>query len=233
MFKRRVVVDLKNICLLCGDRAGRHAESDWACPTGESGFSKTDFFLSPEEEAFNLRGWTQKRECANCGRIKHTCCSKRLENYCFFCCDKKRHKKQEPPKPIQVPIEVKPVITSSRSLKQVIIINTDLGMSIGKSCSQAAHAGTLIYEVNRADQEAALQWIASGMTTIVLGGTLKEITELEATLDKAGILAVMIMDEGRTEIPPGSITALGIGPIAKEKIDPFTKGFKLLKAVEK
>ncbi|PIX43420.1 peptidyl-tRNA hydrolase, partial [archaeon CG_4_8_14_3_um_filter_38_5] len=37
-----------------------------------------------------------------------------------------------------------------------------------------------------------------------------------------------IRDAGRTQIPPNTITALGIGPDNEEKIDKIVKNLKLL-----
>ncbi|EQD31489.1 Peptidyl-tRNA hydrolase, PTH2 domain protein, partial [mine drainage metagenome] len=38
----------------------------------------------------------------------------------------------------------------------------------------------------------------------------------------------LVTDAGLTEIPPGSKTALGVGPWMSEEIDPITKSLKLL-----
>jgi PTH2 family peptidyl-tRNA hydrolase len=39
----------------------------------------------------------------------------------------------------------------------------------------------------------------------------------------------MISDAGRTQVDPGTITVLGVGPDASEKINKITGSFKLLR----
>jgi PTH2 family peptidyl-tRNA hydrolase len=43
-----------------------------------------------------------------------------------------------------------------------------------------------------------------------------------------GLVAELIRDAGKTQIPSGSVTALGIGPDEEEKIDKLVKDLKLL-----
>ncbi|HIH50123.1 TPA: peptidyl-tRNA hydrolase, partial [Candidatus Micrarchaeota archaeon] len=38
----------------------------------------------------------------------------------------------------------------------------------------------------------------------------------------------LVSDAGLTQLPPGTKTALGVGPWRSSEIDQFTKGFKLL-----
>jgi PTH2 family peptidyl-tRNA hydrolase len=52
--------------------------------------------------------------------------------------------------------------------------------------------------------------------------------ELKVKASKAKLVVELIRDAGRTQIEPGSITALGIGPDADDKIDLIIKDLKLL-----
>jgi len=45
---------------------------------------------------------------------------------------------------------------------------------------------------------------------------------LRAEADQLGIPAAIVVDAGLTEIPPGTVTALGLGPVANKKMDKLT-----------
>ncbi|MDD3421730.1 MAG: aminoacyl-tRNA hydrolase, partial [Methanocellales archaeon] len=57
---------------------------------------------------------------------------------------------------------------------------------------------------------------------------LNELFELEAEAKRFGLSNAMIEDAGLTEVPPGTITALGIGPAKNEELDKLTGNLKLL-----
>ncbi len=44
----------------------------------------------------------------------------------------------------------------------------------------------------------------------------------------AGIAAALVQDAGMTEVPPGTITALGLGPAKSEDLDKITGDLALL-----
>ncbi len=111
--------------------------------------------------------------------------------------------------------------------KQCIIIRADLKLSKGKVAVQAAHASLLSYE--RASTRDRARWIAQGQKKVVLRvDSLKELYELKEKADKLGLPCVIVEDAGLTEVPPGTVTALGIGPASAEKIDMITSHLKLL-----
>lgn len=96
-------------------------------------------------------------------------------------------------------------------IKQVIIINGALNMSPGKMAAQACHAA--VEAAFRADATVLGQWRKHGITKIILRG--KDADYLQALLAKANaeqLPTYLVTDEGRTEIAPGSVTALAIGP---------------------
>ena len=111
--------------------------------------------------------------------------------------------------------------------KQCIIIREDLKLSKGKAAAQTAHASILSYELaavrNRKD------WRAQGQKKVVLKvNSLDEIYELEKEAKKLGLPVAIVEDAGLTEIPPGTVTAIGIGPASAEEIDKVTKDLQLL-----
>lgn len=112
-------------------------------------------------------------------------------------------------------------------MKQVLIINTDLGMSIGKTAAQAAHAA--VGAAERCGPVTLAQWRQEGVTKIVLKGkNTQALSELWGTARMLDLPCFLVTDEGRTEVPPGSTTALGIGPADDKVIDTLTRKLPLL-----
>jgi PTH2 family peptidyl-tRNA hydrolase len=111
--------------------------------------------------------------------------------------------------------------------KQCIIIRQDLKLSRGKLAVQVAHAAVSASE--HADASARRAWKDGGQKKIVLQvKTLSEMYELKMDAEAAGLPASLITDAGLTEIPPGTVTALGIGPALSERLDGVTGELQLV-----
>jgi PTH2 family peptidyl-tRNA hydrolase len=111
--------------------------------------------------------------------------------------------------------------------KQCLIIRSDIKMSCGKSCAQAAHAAVAAYE--RAGVQARKSWYTEGQKKVVLKVQgERALFELKVLAEQAGIPAALIQDAGLTEIPPGTVTALGLGPAKTEDLDKITSNLSLL-----
>ncbi|MCL5675119.1 MAG: peptidyl-tRNA hydrolase Pth2 [Candidatus Marsarchaeota archaeon] len=115
-------------------------------------------------------------------------------------------------------------------LKQVIVIRSDIEMGKGKMAAQAAHAALMSYlESQKIDKKISDKWIETGEKKIVLKGeNLEMLKKLYEAFKYKGVPCALVSDAGLTELPPGTITALGIGPWSSEEIDKFTKTLKLL-----
>ncbi len=113
--------------------------------------------------------------------------------------------------------------------KQVIILRKDLRMSKGKAAAQASHAA--VAAAMKAYQEKHndfVLWWRTGQRKIILGvDTEEELLEIETKLKTTGVIIVKIDDAGRTQLPPNTTTALGIGPHAMKSVEEITSGLKL------
>jgi PTH2 family peptidyl-tRNA hydrolase len=114
------------------------------------------------------------------------------------------------------------------SLKQVIVMRTDLNIGRGKMVAQGAHASGM-FLVERLTELASdyhakvppeeMLWMMQGMTKICVAAKAQE----------AGLRVHVIIDAGRTEF--GGIptrTSLAIGPNDATAIDPITRHLRLL-----
>lgn len=111
--------------------------------------------------------------------------------------------------------------------KQCLVIRTDIKMSCGKKCAQVAHAAIGAYE--HAGKEVKKAWYSEGQKKVVLKVTSERaLYDLKMAAELAGISCSLIQDAGLTEIPPGTITALGLGPAKSEELDRITGGLQLL-----
>ncbi|MBO4354595.1 MAG: peptidyl-tRNA hydrolase Pth2 [Methanomicrobium sp.] len=111
--------------------------------------------------------------------------------------------------------------------KQCLIIRNDVKMSCGKKCAQLAHAAVGAYE--HADKTVKKLWYAEGMKKVVLKvDSLQALYLIKTNADMAGFSTSLICDAGHTEVEPGTVTALGIGPAKSEELDKITGKLQLL-----
>jgi PTH2 family peptidyl-tRNA hydrolase len=111
--------------------------------------------------------------------------------------------------------------------KQCLVIRNDIKMSCGKRCAQAAHASVGAY--NNADKSLQKAWLTEGQKKVVLrADNERTLFELKVIAERTGISSSLIQDAGMTEIPPGTITALGLGPAKSEDLDKITGTLSLL-----
>lgn len=113
-------------------------------------------------------------------------------------------------------------------MKQVIIVNESLKLPRGKLAAQVAHAAVAAFL--EASDEARRLWLEQGMPKVVLKcETADEIMQFEEAARKRGIPAYLVSDAGRTVVPAGTLTCLGLGPAAEEELDELTGELKLVR----
>lgn len=110
--------------------------------------------------------------------------------------------------------------------KQVIIVRSDLKIGKGKMIAQALHAA--MGSLSLLKNEIVERWEDEGAKKVVLKSNLDELKEIERKLKKRNIPYFIVRDAGLTQLKPGTITALGIGPVEENIIDRITGKLKLL-----
>ncbi|MEM1508712.1 MAG: peptidyl-tRNA hydrolase Pth2 [Thermofilaceae archaeon] len=115
-------------------------------------------------------------------------------------------------------------------MKQVIIVRVDLKMGKGKLAAQVAHAAVTASEITRRERPDWFEkWMQEGQRKVVLKTTsLEELLKLHDEALKLKLPAALISDMGLTQLPPGTTTALAIGPAPEELVDAITGHLRLL-----
>lgn len=111
--------------------------------------------------------------------------------------------------------------------KQAILLREDLNMSKGKMIAQACHASLKAYRKSSEDDRE--DWESKGEKKVALEVAEDQIVQRFEKAKSAGLPAALIKDAGKTEIEPGTITAVGIGPAEGSQIDSITGDLKLIK----
>jgi PTH2 family peptidyl-tRNA hydrolase len=113
------------------------------------------------------------------------------------------------------------------SYKQAILVRDDLDMSTGKMIAQACHASLKAYK--KADSELRSEWESQGEKKVILGVDEEVMQQKKRELEVSGLSFSAVKDAGRTELEPGTETALGVGPAEESEIDSVTGELKLIK----
>lgn len=126
----------------------------------------------------------------------------------------------------------------NENIVEYILVNKELGMSVGKIAGQVAHAQTLIdreynglvtdyfdtnYIGSSEEMNDYYNWLnKNNQVKVVLRA--KESQLLKA-IDMGGI---PVHDNGKTEIVKGSLTVVAFRPQPKSNLENFTKRLQLL-----
>ena len=115
-------------------------------------------------------------------------------------------------------------------LKQVIVVRTDLKMGKGKLAVQVAHASvSALEQARRRNPKWVEAWFAQNQRKIcVKVSSDKELRILKGRIDNEELPNALIEDAGLTQLEPGTLTCLGIGPVPSEIADRYTGELKLL-----
>jgi peptidyl-tRNA hydrolase len=112
-------------------------------------------------------------------------------------------------------------------MKQVIVVNRALGLPKGKLAAQVAHAA--VAALLSASEASARAWLAEGMPKVVVAAENEAaLLDIDAQARARGIPSALIHDAGRTVVPAGTVTCLGLGPADDAAIDALTGALKLV-----
>ena len=112
-------------------------------------------------------------------------------------------------------------------MKQAIVVNAALRLPKGKLAAQVAHAAVGAFL--EAATSAQRTWLEEGMPKMVLkGNSVEELLRLHTLARQRHIPTCLINDAGRTVVPAGTVTCVGIGPASDNEIDKLTGELKLL-----
>ena len=109
--------------------------------------------------------------------------------------------------------------------KQAIILRDDLDMSEGKRIAQACHASLKSYK--KVDKEVKDNWEREGAKKVAL--KYNNLKELKGRADEVDVPSALIKDAGLTELKPGTVTAMGVGPAHEKEVDKITGELELIK----
>jgi len=118
---------------------------------------------------------------------------------------------------------------SNMKYKQMIVVRKDLKMGKGKMAVQASHASIGAYMLaHKKTAETTKAWVNEGMKKVVVYvNSRKELFDLKEEIPKK-IPMFVVSDAGLTQLKPGTVTAMGIGPAENEDLDKYTNHLKLM-----
>jgi peptidyl-tRNA hydrolase len=123
------------------------------------------------------------------------------------------------------------------------IVRESLGMGIGKTAAQCAHAAQMLLlnykdldqkEIYGWSTESIIhyrqiftEWLNTSFRKVVLKADDKEWAKLKLELNNN--LDVIVVDAGLTEIAPNSETVIGLWPMKKSNVSKLVKRLQVLK----
>ena len=118
----------------------------------------------------------------------------------------------------------------NRDYKQVIAVRTDINMSKGKTAVQVAHASVSCCNLaKKIDIDMFDLWQLQGQPKIVVKINSKsDLFELKEKAEFNSLPFYIVQDQGLTQLSPGTITCIAIGPCLSSKLDSITSSLKLL-----
>ena len=118
---------------------------------------------------------------------------------------------------------------NDQSSTMVFVVRTDLKLSSGKLVAQAGHAAVEVaLKARKSEHDLLNRWRNEGARKIALKIPDEDsLKRLFGEAQEAGLVSYMVKDAGHTEIPPGTLTVVGIlGP--RRAVDALVGDLSLL-----
>ena len=113
--------------------------------------------------------------------------------------------------------------------KMVIIVRKDIKLGPGKMAAQVGHAAVnCALSAKKNHKKFFDEWYDQGQKKVVV--KVQDLEELESLRERArsqGLVHHLVTDAGMTEVPPGTVTCLGVGPGPANLVDSVTGGLTL------
>lgn len=125
-----------------------------------------------------------------------------------------------------------------------LIVREELGMSIGKTAAQCAHASQMLQlNFNKLEKLEAFErlidfdydrikifkeWLDGSFRKVVLKADDKEWRKVQEAFVE-GVMRVTVVDAGLTELNPNTETVMGIWPMRKSEVPKVIKKLQVLK----
>jgi PTH2 family peptidyl-tRNA hydrolase len=114
--------------------------------------------------------------------------------------------------------------------KLVIVVRWDLKLSAGKLAAQVAHAAVnCALAAKKRTPEWFDRWYSEGQRKVVVKvPALPDLYTVKSSAEALGLTTSLVIDAGMTEIPPNTVTCLGVGPGPNDVVDKVTGDLKLV-----
>lgn len=108
--------------------------------------------------------------------------------------------------------------------KLVVVARKDIKLSAGKLAAQVGHAAVdCALKAKRHQPDAFDAWYDEGQKKVVVkADSERALYEIKLAAERAGLTTALIADAGHTELPPGTVTVLGVGPGRAIDVDKVT-----------
>ncbi len=114
--------------------------------------------------------------------------------------------------------------------KLVILVRNDLKMGKGKIAAQVGHGAVeCALFTEKEDKKSFDAWYKCGQPKIVLKvDSYEELDKYRMIASSNKIHIAVITDAGRTQVEPGTVTCMGLGPAPASELDKITGELKML-----
>ena len=114
-------------------------------------------------------------------------------------------------------------------IKQVVAVRTDLGMGRGKIAAQVGHACVLgAIHVSKSHPDWFAKWQSGQEKVVVKVPGIRELQDVKRGAIDLDLPWSEVADAGHTQIAPGTVTCISIGPAPEHLVDKVTGDLKLL-----